>query len=86
MMTHPGALQMLSEDELDAIQSTAHRLLDEVGIQLDHPEAREMLQGHGCRVGRSRVQIPRETVEWALDNVTPHDRLFNRDGTLGFAL
>jgi trimethylamine--corrinoid protein Co-methyltransferase len=77
-------LHMLADDALSAIELTAYRLLEEVGIQLDHPEAREMLHGHGCQVGRKRITIPRGTVDWALENVTPHNRLFNRDGTLGF--
>jgi trimethylamine--corrinoid protein Co-methyltransferase len=81
---HRVELHALSDDAIRGIESTAYRLLEEVGIQLDHPEAREMLHGHGCRVGRSRVTVPRETVDWALRNVTPHDRLFNRDGTPGF--
>ena len=78
-------LHMLSENAVSAIESTAYRLLEEVGIELDHPEAREMLHGRGCRVGQKRVTIPRDSVDWALKNVTPHNRLFNRDGTLAFA-
>ncbi|MGD2145345.1 MAG: trimethylamine methyltransferase family protein [Anaerolineae bacterium] len=74
---------MLSEDGLSGIQSTAHRLLDQVGIRLDHPEARELLGGLGCRVNHQRVTIPGGTVAWALENVTPQDRLYNRDGTPG---
>jgi trimethylamine--corrinoid protein Co-methyltransferase len=84
--THQVRLNALSEEAIGNIQATAYRLLDEVGIVLDHPEAKERLHGHGCRVGRKRVTIPCETVDWALQNVTPHNRLFNRDGTPGFAL
>jgi trimethylamine--corrinoid protein Co-methyltransferase len=86
MTAHTVELRMLSEDALDGIESTAYRLLEEVGIQLDHPEATERLHGHGCRVGQRRVTIPHETIDWALENLTPHNKLFNRDGTPGCAL
>jgi len=77
-------LQYLSEDALDQIEATAYRLLDEVGIELDHSQAQEMLHGLGCQVERQRTRIPREVVEWALDHVTPHQESRNLDGTPAF--
>ena len=78
-------LQFLSEEAIDQIEETAYRLLDEVGITLQHPTATEMLHGRGCRVGKDRVFIPRDVVGWALDNVTAHTEFFNADGSPGFA-
>lgn len=77
-------LQFLSEEALDQIEETAYRLLDEVGISLEHTIAKEMLHGQGCRIERDRVLIPREVVRWAMDNVTAHLELFNLDGSAGF--
>jgi trimethylamine--corrinoid protein Co-methyltransferase len=74
----------LSEEAQAHIEETAYRLLEEVGIQLQHARATEMLHGLGCRVERGRVFIPRETIQWALKNITPHTEFFNRDGSPAF--
>ncbi|HIC88421.1 MAG TPA: hypothetical protein EYP04_03335 [Anaerolineae bacterium] len=78
-------LQFLSEEELSQIEETAYRLLDEVGISLQHAATVEMLHGLGCRIRDDRVFIPPDTVQWALDHVTPHRQFFNRDGSAAFA-
>jgi trimethylamine--corrinoid protein Co-methyltransferase len=85
-MQNVNDLQFLSDDALGKIESTAYRLLDEVGIDLDHSEAKEMLHGLGCRVEDDRTHIPADVVEWALENVTPHRDLYNADGSLAFSL
>ena len=77
-------LRFLSEKALDQIEETAYRLLDEVGISLQHDTAIEMLHGQGCRVEKDRVFVPPDIVQWALDNVTAHTEVFNRDGSLAF--
>jgi len=77
--------QFLSEDALDRIEDVAYRLLNEVGITLEHDQAREMLHGMGCRIEAGRTFIPREVVKWALDNVTPHTENLNLDGTPAFS-
>ena len=79
-------LQYLSDDALDQIEQVAYRLLDEVGIELEHAQAREMLQGRGCRIEGGRAYIPGDAVEWALENVVPDRHCLNRDGTLAFTL
>lgn len=79
-----GKLQFLSDDGLDKIEATAYRLLDEVGIALDHEEAREMLHGRGCKIEKGRTHIPADVVEWTLNNITPHRDVFNLQGELAF--
>lgn len=79
-------LELLSKPALEQIEATAYRLLHEVGVSLQHETAVEMLQGHGCRIQNGRVLIPRDTVQWALDNVTPHQEYFNVDGSPAFRL
>jgi trimethylamine--corrinoid protein Co-methyltransferase len=76
--------QFLSEDALDQIEDVAYRLLNEVGIALEHDQAQEMIHGVGCRIEGARTFIPREAVKWALDNVTPHQENLNLDGTPAF--
>jgi trimethylamine--corrinoid protein Co-methyltransferase len=77
-------LQFLSEDALDQIEQTAYRLLSEVGIELEHGQAQEMLHGLGCRVKGNRTLIPRQVVRWALDHVTANSESRNLDGTYAF--
>ena len=79
-------LRFLSDQALDRIEETAYRLLEEVGISLQHATATEMLRGRGCRVDKGRVFIPRDVVSWMLDNITPHTQFFNRDGSAAFVV
>jgi trimethylamine:corrinoid methyltransferase-like protein len=62
-------LRVLTEQECDQIEETTFRLLEEVGIRLQHPLATEMLRAQSCRVQGDRVLIPREVVAWSLANV-----------------
>jgi len=85
-MTHERLLlEYLSEDALDQIEETAYRLLEEVGIALEHEMGQEMLDELGCQVG-NRTTIPRDVVQWALENVVPDRNALNRDGSFAFAL
>jgi trimethylamine--corrinoid protein Co-methyltransferase len=84
MTTRRVVLELLHEDELRQIEETALRILDEVGIALEHDRAREMLHGLGCRVEGHRVYIPPHVVQWTLQNVTPHREEYTPDGKLTF--
>ncbi len=82
-------LRFLTNDDADRalaeIEAVAYRLLDEVGIALEHEGAREMLHGLGCRIGNDRTYIPSDIVSRALDDLTPHRELFKRNGDFAFA-
>jgi trimethylamine--corrinoid protein Co-methyltransferase len=86
MSTRRLLLHPLSEEALDRIEKTAHRLLDEVGISLQHAGAIEMLHGLGCRIERARTHIPPDVVQWALDHVAPGRESLTRDGYPAFTL
>ena len=77
---HPH-IRILSEEQLDQIEETAFRLLEEVGISLQHGRATEMLHGLGCRVQDSRLLIPRNVVSWALANVGRDSVIRSADGS-----
>jgi trimethylamine--corrinoid protein Co-methyltransferase len=79
-------LTFFDEEALHQIEETAHRLLEKVGIALEHEKAREMLRGLGCRPEQGRVHIPRDVVEWALENITADRECCRRDGTLAYVL
>ncbi|HEX9116116.1 MAG TPA: trimethylamine methyltransferase family protein [Anaerolineae bacterium] len=85
MPKHRVQMSFVSEDEVTQIEETAYRLLAEVGVVLEHPEAVEMLHGLRCRPEKGRVFIPRDAIQWAIRNVTPHREFFCRDGSPAFA-
>jgi len=85
-MVDTDGLQFLSDEALDRIEATAFRLLDEVGIALDHPGAQERLLDLGCTLRGVRTLIPRDAVNWALENVTAHKTLYSVDGSQAFDL
>ena len=78
-------IKYLSEEALDQIEEVTYRLLEEVGIELDHTQAKGMLHGLGCRSEGGRTLIPPEVVSWALDNVTADTESLGRDGSPAFA-
>ena len=49
--------RVLSEDQVDAIQGSAIRILTEVGIRVLHPEARSLLAEAGARVEESDEHV-----------------------------
>jgi trimethylamine--corrinoid protein Co-methyltransferase len=74
-------VQVLSELQYDQIEDTALRLLEEVGIRVQHQLATEMLQGQGCSVQGGRALIPREVVAWGLANVDRSAVFRSADGS-----
>lgn len=80
MVEHTG-IRFLSDEQLDKIEETAHQLLEDVGIVLDHSRATEMLHGLGCRVENGRVLIPPDVVHWALANIAPATTYRSVDGS-----
>ena len=85
-MVDINRLQFLSEKDLDRIEATAFRLLNEVGIALDHPGAQERLLDLGCTTRDERTIIGREVLDWTLGHVTPHRTLYTVDGSRAFDL
>lgn len=60
-------LQPLSGEEIDRIDASATRILEQVGIVIDHPEIQSLLAERGCPVdSTTRVcKIPRALLdEW----------------------
>ncbi len=81
MPPNQPTLRVLTELECDQIEETTFRLLEEVGIRLQHQQAMEMLQGQGCRIQGDRVLIPREVVAWGLANVNRNAFFRSADGS-----
>jgi trimethylamine--corrinoid protein Co-methyltransferase len=58
--------RILSEDQLEAIHLKSLRVLEEIGMDVLLPEARDILAGAGAAVSGERVRIGREIVAQAL--------------------
>jgi trimethylamine--corrinoid protein Co-methyltransferase len=79
-------LLFLTNEEMEQIHSGALQVLQEVGSDIQHPGAREMLQKAGCRVKGKRVFIPAGLVEWATRQAPSHIHVYDRDGDLAMDL
>jgi trimethylamine:corrinoid methyltransferase-like protein len=64
-----GLISVLSEEEMGRVHDAAVRVLEAVGMRIDHDEALDYLEGYGCHVDRyTRVvkfpeALTNETVE-----------------------
>jgi trimethylamine---corrinoid protein Co-methyltransferase len=65
------ALQLVSEDEVEALHEAALDILEEIGIRCHVAEARDILREAGARIddGTAHVWLGREIVEQALKTV-----------------
>jgi trimethylamine--corrinoid protein Co-methyltransferase len=75
------SIQFLHETEIEAVVEEAKRILQEVGVLIEHAEAVELLDGAGASVdGENRVRITLEMVDAALAKTSPEVVLYDRDG------
>ena len=63
---------------LKQIHQAALRILDEIGVEMDHVEMRARLAGLGCRVAGARVTIPPGLIAVTLAAIPPRFRLYGR--------
>ncbi len=73
-------LNFLSKEKLDLIHSSTLEVLRRTGVQVDEPEAVDILKKGGCYVEGDRVRIPAHLVEWALRNTPPRVCMCDRNG------
>ncbi len=73
-------LSVLTEPQVRSIHRATLRILDEVGVVLTQPTAREILVGSGARVQGDRVLLPPELVEEALGHCPPQVTVRGRSG------
>lgn len=81
-------LTLLSEDEKTRVHATALGLLEDIGLQIQEPEALEVLSGAGARVDRAtrRVRFPADMVERARKAAPSQFTLYGRDPKSGVTL
>ncbi len=69
---------MLDREDCLRIHQASLQILREVGVDIFHPQAREMLAQAGARVEGERVFIPPSLVEWSLATVPSAFHLYRR--------
>jgi trimethylamine--corrinoid protein Co-methyltransferase len=75
-------MQLLSDDRVEAIVDEAYDVLESVGVEIEFPEAVELLTGSGATAsddGR-RVFISRDLCRRCLESAPREFRLYGRDG------
>ena len=77
-------LSILMEEERSKILEAAYRVLEETGIQVDHPGIFQKLCEAGCREkeGTKRVYLPRELVQEKLRLCPASARFADRQGNV----
>ncbi|MHA2252690.1 MAG: trimethylamine methyltransferase family protein [Candidatus Kariarchaeaceae archaeon] len=73
-------LAILTEEELEAIHQATLIILNEIGINLKHPQGRKVLIDAGARIENDRVLFPNELVEDAIADCPSKIKLNGRDG------
>lgn len=79
-------LRFLNQEEMEQIHTATLEVLQEVGSDVQHKEAREMLVKAGCSVKGKRVFFPAGLVEWATRQAPSHIHVYDRDGDLAMDL
>ena len=75
----PG-FRILDDPQIGRIHQAVLKILDEVGVRVNHPEALDLLAGHGARViDDNLVRIPAFLVEDAIASTPPNLVIFNRN-------
>ncbi|HSR21633.1 MAG TPA: trimethylamine methyltransferase family protein [Anaerolineales bacterium] len=85
---------LLSPEQADQVHAASLEILEQVGLLVRHPKARQVMEKHGCRVdGETQVvKFPRAVVEQFRTTIPPtftfmgrdpqYDRTIPRDGPL----
>jgi trimethylamine---corrinoid protein Co-methyltransferase len=79
-----ASLRLVSESQAGMIHEAVKSILWDVGVVIEHREMRRrMLREHGCREGvDGYLRLAPDLVEWAIEQVPEHIRLYDHDGEL----
>ncbi|MDO4555067.1 MAG: trimethylamine methyltransferase family protein [Lachnospiraceae bacterium] len=75
-----SGLNFLTKEDMQLIHSKTLELLQDVGAEVQHKEARELLKKAGCQVVKKRVYFPPSVVEWAIKQCPSRILLYDREG------
>jgi trimethylamine--corrinoid protein Co-methyltransferase len=77
-----GLLEFLNAEEMDRLHNGALKILEEVGMKIEHPEALNYLEKFGCLADRNTnvVRFPRKLVESVVEKMRRDYTLTDRNG------
>ena len=77
---------LLNEAEKEKIYHSALLILEQVGIEVNHQEARDLLRDAGAQLEGNRVFFKPYILEKALDSAPEYVNIYDRDGDLSMKL
>ncbi|MFQ5978490.1 MAG: trimethylamine methyltransferase family protein [Candidatus Heimdallarchaeota archaeon] len=80
------SLTLLSEDTVEEIVTTAYKVLENIGIEFENPNAIAILQEKGVSFDDGRAKIPEDLVKASIKQAPKQIHLFDRDGNLAARL
>ena len=81
------SVRFLSAEDIRVIFEDAGRILSEVGVQVEHARAVELLAGAGAAIGNDgRVRIGSDVIHRALDSISSGLDLYDREGSKAVTL
>jgi trimethylamine--corrinoid protein Co-methyltransferase len=75
-------LNLLSIDDIEGIHQASLRILDETGIVLTEPKARQLLSDAGAKIQQNRVLLPPDLVETCIQLTGKRSSVRGRNGTV----
>jgi len=79
-------ITVLSQQQLDHIHNQSLHILKSVGLKIDSEKAVKVFSGAGANVDGSRVSIPGDLVQWALDAAPSSVDIYDRRGNFAFGI
>jgi len=79
--------EILSRGQLEQVHRVTLRILSEIGVRVDEPQALELLKAAGVSADSNGVvRIPEALVDRALQSVPHETQMYDRDGNPAFVL
>lgn len=74
------SFRLLDDERIERILLGTFNLLEQTGVRLSHPQARQLLQQSGARLDEKRAYLPRALVSQALESAPGEISIYNRNG------
>jgi len=74
-------MEILEKDDVEKIHQTSIKVLEEIGVRMDHPEALRIFKSNGCEVDDANklVKIPEDLIKEQLRNVRKTFDIYSRN-------
>jgi len=79
-------ITVLNEQQISQIHESSRRILTSVGLEIDSEKAVSLFAKAGAEVDGSRVHIPTDLVQWALDAAPSSVDIHDRRGNFAFRI